>query len=76
MWQAGVTTDPQETRELGRADTLAKGRSLQTRRWPAFRVGGGRDDVFGSCQQLLLTVTFHPAMGAYLSHFNNDRSTI
>ena len=38
--------------------------------------GGGRDDVFGSYQQLLLAVTHNPAMGAYLSHFNNDRSTI
>jgi uncharacterized protein (DUF1800 family) len=29
---------------------------------------------FGSYEELLLAVTLHPAMGAYLSHLNNDRS--
>ncbi len=30
--------------------------------------------AFGSYEELLLEVTLHPAMGAYLSHLNNDRS--
>jgi uncharacterized protein (DUF1800 family) len=32
------------------------------------------EHAFGSYEALLLDVSLHPAMGAYLSHLNNDRS--
>ncbi len=34
------------------------------------------EHAFGSYEELLLAVTLHPAMGAYLSHLNNDRSDV
>ncbi len=35
-----------------------------------------KDNAFGNFRDILLNVTLHPMMGAYLSHYNNPRSFI
>jgi len=35
-----------------------------------------KDNAFGNFRDILLDVTLHPMMGAYLSHYNNPRSFI